>query len=184
MLFAVLSTAASDQPAAEPNAEVKPAVVAAVAAAAAGAAAVNTTARLLPPGLRPLPKNLRVPGATTASSQVLSDVATRAAAARAALEKAKKALALQKQIQQQVTAMRAGKTPGLVMPRGANPLITAGVAAALRALPHSKPMRFDRFGREVDAEGKVIELKPLAHSTLKVNINKEREAKLKQVGLL
>lgn len=171
-----------DHLASEPSAEAKPAVVAAAAAAAAGAAAANSTAHLVPPGMRVLAKPVGAPGAPTASSHILSDVATRAAAARAALEKAKKALALQKQIQEQVTAMRSGKGPSIMLARGANAMVTAGVAAALRALPQSKPMRFDRLGREVDAEGKVIEIKPVAHSTLKVNINKEREAKLKQVA--
>lgn len=106
-----------------------------------------------------------------------ADVAARAAAARAAVEKAKKALALQKQIQEQIAAMR-----GIMGSRGAHAVMTTGVSAALRGTSTFKQLRFDRLGREIDAEGKVIEVKRLARSTLKVNINKQREAKLKQAS--
>ncbi|XP_053993700.1 U4/U6 small nuclear ribonucleoprotein Prp3-like [Hylaeus volcanicus] len=164
------------------SAAAKPAIVAAMTAVAA-AGAVNTTAHLLPPGIRLISKQVKAStGAALATTQIMSDVAARAAAARAALEKAKKALALQKQINEQVTAMRAAKPQNSIMSGIPNTMITTGVAAVLRALPQAKPLRFDRLGRQVDAEGKVIEVKPVAHSTLKVNINKEREAKLKQVA--
>jgi hypothetical protein len=166
------------------SAAAKPAIVAAMTAVAA-AGAVNTTSHLLPPGIRLISKQVKTSsGPLMATSQIMSDVAARAAAARAALEKAKKALALQKQINEQVTAMRAAKSQNSIMSGIPNAMITTGVAAVLRALPQAKPLRFDRLGRQVDAEGKVIEVKPVAHSTLKVNINKEREAKLKQVASL
>lgn len=45
-------------------------------------------------------------------------------------------------------------------------------------------MRFDRFGRVVDEDGQVLDIKPIVHSTLKVNINREREEKLKQVNFV
>lgn len=58
------------------------------------------------------------------------------------------------------------------------------MATALRNLPRSVPLKFDRLGRELNEEGQVIDIKPIVHSTLKININREREEKLKQVGTL
>lgn len=55
------------------------------------------------------------------------------------------------------------------------------MAAALRNLPRNAPVKFDRLGRELDEEGQVVDVKPMVHSTLKININREREERLKQV---
>lgn len=104
------------------------------------------------------------------TTSVLSDVAARAAAARAALEKAKRALLMKRE---QVVALGGVK--------GSTPMLSAGVVAALRNFPRSVPLRFDRLGRELDEEGQVVDFKPVVHSTLKININREREEKLKQV---
>ncbi|PHJ20856.1 pre-mrna processing factor prp3 [Cystoisospora suis] len=56
-------------------------------------------------------------------------------------------------------------------------------AAVLKARP--RPLRFDEFGREVDEEGKVIPLKMVVHSDLKINRRAKIEARgedAKQLG--
>lgn len=47
-------------------------------------------------------------------------------------------------------------------------------------LAKARPLRFDRFGREVDAEGRLVEVKPVLHSSLKIN-QRQRQEKLQQV---
>lgn len=147
-----------------------------------------------------------IPSSVTTTS-VLSDVSARAAAARAALEKAKRALLLKKE---QMASLKTSKVRkgeeaswiaahiyvpctfflyffnlpqvGAVSGLGnSSSMLSLGVAAALRSFPRAAPLRFDRLGRELDEEGQVIEMKPIVHSTLKININREREEKLKQV---
>merc|ERR1712032_825240 len=39
----------------------------------------------------------------------------------------------------------------------------------------------DEFGRELDEEGNVVPMRPQVVSTLKVNINREKEARLKKI---
>merc|ERR1712232_1098149 len=47
--------------------------------------------------------------------------------------------------------------------------------------PKARKLILDEFGRELDEEGNVVPMKPQVVSTLKVNINREKEARLKKI---
>ncbi|CEL98284.1 unnamed protein product [Vitrella brassicaformis CCMP3155] len=58
--------------------------------------------------------------------------------------------------------------------------LQAGMHRAMGAQGAMRPLRVDEFGREVDEEGKVVPIKPQLRSTLKVNINREKEERIKK----
>merc|ERR1712151_1469141 len=47
--------------------------------------------------------------------------------------------------------------------------------------PKARKLILDEFGRELDEEGNVVPMKPQVVSTLKVNINREKESRLKKI---
>ena len=47
--------------------------------------------------------------------------------------------------------------------------------------PKARKLLLDEFGRELDEEGNVVPMKPTVVSTLKVNINREKEARLNKI---
>merc|ERR1712039_236402 len=47
--------------------------------------------------------------------------------------------------------------------------------------PKARKLILDEFGRELDEEGNVVPMKSQVVSTLKVNINREKEARLKKI---
>jgi len=94
------------------------------------------------------------------------DLPAAAQAAREALDKAKRAAMFQRQIQEQMAKL---KTQGL----GAGFMPGEG--------PKARKLILDEFGRELDEEGNVVPMKPQVVSTLKVNINREKEARLKKI---
>merc|ERR1719223_526386 len=94
------------------------------------------------------------------------DLGSAAAAAREALEKAKRAAMFQRQIQEQMSKLKAqGLSAGLIPGEG----------------PKARKLILDEFGRELDEDGNVVPMKPQVVSTLKVNINREKEARLKKI---
>merc|ERR1712019_316415 len=85
-----------------------------------------------------------------------------AQAAREALEKAKRAAMFQRQMAKlKNQGLAAGFLPG----EG----------------PKARKLILDEFGRELDEEGNVVPMKPQVVSTLKVNINREKEARMKKI---
>merc|ERR1719158_1065398 len=94
------------------------------------------------------------------------DLGSAAAAAREALEKAKRAAMFQRQIQEQMAKLKTqGLAAGFIPGEG----------------PKARKLILDEFGRELDEEGNVVPMKPQVVSTLKVNINREKEARLKKI---
>merc|ERR1719333_654177 len=94
------------------------------------------------------------------------DLGSAAAAARDALEKAKRAAMFQRQIQEQMQKLKTqGLASGLLPGEG----------------PKARKLILDEFGRELDEEGNVVPMRPQTVSTLKVNINREKEARLKKI---
>merc|ERR1719215_1231228 len=94
------------------------------------------------------------------------DLGSAAAAAREALEKAKRAAMFQRQIQEQMAKLKTqGLAAGFLPGEG----------------PKARKLILDEFGRELDEEGNVVPMKPQVVSTLKVNINREKEARLKKI---
>jgi len=94
------------------------------------------------------------------------DLGSAAAAAREALEKAKRAAMFQRQIQEQMTKLKnQGLAAGFLPGEG----------------PKARKLILDEFGRELDEEGNVVPMRPQTVSTLKVNINREKEARLKKI---
>merc|ERR1719197_659701 len=94
------------------------------------------------------------------------DLGAAAAAAREALEKAKRAAMFQRQIQEQMTKLKnQGLAAGFLPGEG----------------PKARKLILDEFGRELDEEGNVVPMRPQTVSTLKVNINREKEARLKKI---
>merc|ERR1712083_504718 len=86
--------------------------------------------------------------------------------ARDALEKAKRAAMFQRQIQEQMAKLKnQGLAAGFLPGEG----------------PKARKLILDEFGRELDEEGNVVPMKPQVVSTLKVNINREKEARLKKI---
>merc|ERR1712187_1019101 len=47
--------------------------------------------------------------------------------------------------------------------------------------PKARKLILDEFGRELDEEGNVVPMKSQVVSTLKVNINREKEQRLKKI---
>merc|ERR1719473_721622 len=94
------------------------------------------------------------------------DLGAAASAAREALEKAKRAAMFQRQIQEQMAKLKtAGLSAGFIPGEG----------------PKARKLILDEFGRELDEEGNVVPMRPQVVSTLKVNINREKEARLKKI---
>merc|ERR1711920_475992 len=94
------------------------------------------------------------------------DLSAAAQAAREALEKAKRAAMFQRQIQEQMAKLKnQGLAAGFLPGEG----------------PKARKLILDEFGRELDEEGNVVPMKPQVVSTLKVNINREKEARMKKI---
>merc|ERR1719199_2115234 len=94
------------------------------------------------------------------------DLGSAAAAAKDALEKAKRAAMFQRQIQEQMAKLKnQGLAAGFLPGEG----------------PKARKLILDEFGRELDEEGNVVPMRPQTVSTLKVNINREKEARLKKI---
>eukprot|EP00448_Togula_jolla_P008183 CAMPEP_0170603370 /NCGR_PEP_ID=MMETSP0224-20130122/18878_1 /TAXON_ID=285029 /ORGANISM="Togula jolla, Strain CCCM 725" /LENGTH=581 /DNA_ID=CAMNT_0010928251 /DNA_START=58 /DNA_END=1799 /DNA_ORIENTATION=- len=94
------------------------------------------------------------------------DLSSAAQAAREALEKAKRAAMFQRQIQEQMAKLKnQGLAAGFLPGEG----------------PKARKLILDEFGRELDEEGNVVPMKPQVVSTLKVNINREKEARMKKI---
>lgn len=89
-----------------------------------------------------------------------------AQAAREALEKAKRAAMFQRQIQEQMSKLKNQGIAGGFLPGDG---------------PKARKLILDEFGRELDEEGTVVPMKPQVVSTLKVNINREKDARLKKI---
>merc|ERR1740138_1211289 len=111
-----------------------------------------------------------VPGAQpamfAASGMPGMDLSGAAAAAREALDKAKRAAMFQRQIQEQMAKLKnQGLAAGFLPGEG----------------PKARKLILDEFGRELDEEGNVVPMKPQVVSTLKVNINREKEQRLKKI---
>merc|ERR1712217_773656 len=87
------------------------------------------------------------------------DLSSAAAQAREALEKAKRAAMFQRQIQEQMTKLK-----------------NQGLAAGF--LPGEGPKARKLI---LDEEGNVVPMRPQVVSTLKVNINREKEARMKKI---
>lgn len=111
-------------------------------------------------GLLPVQPGLGAPAGTSL------DLSAAAQAAREALEKAKRAAMFQRQIQEQMAKIKGQGIGGGFM---------AGEA------PKARKLILDEFGRELDEDGQVVPMKPQVVSTLKVNINREKEARLKKI---
>jgi U4/U6 small nuclear ribonucleoprotein PRP3 len=94
------------------------------------------------------------------------DLGSAAAAAREALEKAKRAAMFQRQIQEQMAKLKNQGLAGGFLPGEG---------------PKARKLILDEFGRELDDEGNVVPMRPQVVSTLKVNINREKEARLHKI---
>merc|ERR1740121_2259935 len=102
----------------------------------------------------------------TSGSSANMDLSAAAQAARDALEKAKRAAMFQRQIQEQMAKLKnQGLAAGFLPGEG----------------PKARKLILDEFGRELDEEGNVVPMKPQVVSTLKVNINREKEARMKKI---
>merc|ERR1711862_434687 len=96
----------------------------------------------------------------------MMDLSAAAQAARDALEKAKRAAMFQRQIQEQMNKLKnQGLAAGFLPGEG----------------PKARKLILDEFGRELDEDGNVVPMKPQVVSTLKVNINREKESRLKKI---
>merc|ERR1712066_697891 len=94
------------------------------------------------------------------------DLPAAAQAAREALEKAKRSAMFQRQIQEQMNKLKnQGLAAGFLPGEG----------------PKARKLILDEFGRELDEDGNVVPMRPQVVSTLKVNINREKEARLKKI---
>merc|ERR1711924_300485 len=81
-------------------------------------------------------------------------------------EKAKRAAQFQRQIQEQMAKLKnQGLAAGFIPGEG----------------PKARKLILDEFGRELDEEGNVVPMRPQVVSTLKVNINREKEARMKKI---
>merc|ERR1740121_169916 len=102
----------------------------------------------------------------TSGSSANMDLSAAAQAAREALEKAKRAAMFQRQIQEQMAKLKnQGLAAGFLPGEG----------------PKARKLILDEFGRELDEEGNVVPMRPQVVSTLKVNINREKEARMKKI---
>merc|ERR1712125_317375 len=112
-----------------------------------------------------MPPSAPLPYPTTGAGYNM-DLSAAASAARDALEKAKRAAMFQRQIQEQMNKLRnQGLAAGFLPGEG----------------PKARKLILDEFGRELDEDGNVVPMKPQVVSTLKVNINREKEARLKKI---
>merc|ERR1712087_1064637 len=119
----------------------------------------------LPGELPPLPAGTPA-GMYPAPTGGNMDLSAAAQAAREALEKAKRAAMFQRQIQEQMAKLNnQGLAAGFLPGEG----------------PKARKLILDEFGRELDEEGNVVPMRPQVVSTLKVNINREKEARLKKI---
>mmetsp|Transcript_33236 Transcript_33236/g.60214 ORF Transcript_33236/g.60214 Transcript_33236/m.60214 type:complete len:579 (+) Transcript_33236:69-1805(+) len=106
------------------------------------------------------------PGMPAVGAGGAMDLSSAAAAAREALEKAKRAAMFQRQIQEQMAKLKGqGLAAGFMPGEGAK----------------ARKLILDEFGRELDEDGQVLPMKPQVVSTLKVNINREKEARLNKI---
>merc|ERR1712137_132535 len=113
-------------------------------------------------GMPSMPAGMPAGGQSTAGM----DLSAAAQAAREALEKAKRAAMFQRQIQEQMAKLKnQGLAAGFLPGEG----------------PKARKLILDEFGRELDEEGNVVPMKPQVVSTLKVNINREKEARMKKI---
>eukprot|EP00450_Noctiluca_scintillans_P020534 CAMPEP_0194527786 /NCGR_PEP_ID=MMETSP0253-20130528/63994_1 /TAXON_ID=2966 /ORGANISM="Noctiluca scintillans" /LENGTH=569 /DNA_ID=CAMNT_0039372767 /DNA_START=47 /DNA_END=1756 /DNA_ORIENTATION=- len=104
------------------------------------------------------------PGVGTSGAHM--DLSAAAQAAREALDKAKRAAMFQRQIQEQMAKLKnQGLAAGFLPGEG----------------PKARKLILDEFGRELDEEGNVVPMRPQVVSTLKVNINREKDARMKRV---
>merc|ERR1712151_1352808 len=94
------------------------------------------------------------------------DLSAAAQAAREALEKAKRAAMFQRQIQEQMAKLKNQGLAGGFLPGEG---------------PKARKLILGEFGRELDDEGNVVPMRPQVVSTLKVNINREKEARMKKI---
>lgn len=102
----------------------------------------------------------------SAASGYNMDLSAAAQAAREALDKAKRAAMFQRQIQEQMAKLKTqGLAAGFLPGEG----------------PKARKLILDEFGRELDEEGNVVPMRPQVVSTLKVNINREKEARMKKI---
>merc|ERR1712100_723737 len=107
-----------------------------------------------------------VPGMFAPGAVPGMDLGSAAAAAKDALEKAKRAAMFQRQIQEQMAKLKnQGLAAGFLPGEG----------------PKARKLILDEFGRELDEDGNVVPMRPQTVSTLKVNINREKEARLKKI---
>lgn len=126
---------------------------------------------LLPPGMSGMALALPPPGGVPmypppGPGGYNMDLSAAAQAAREALEKAKRAAMFQRQIQEQMAKLKTqGLAAGFLPGEG----------------PKARKLILDEFGRELDEEGNVVPMRPQVVSTLKVNINREKEARLKKI---
>merc|ERR1712137_878485 len=118
------------------------------------------------PGMPGMPLG-GMPGMPAAAGSTAGmDLSAAAQAAREALEKAKRAAMFQRQIQEQMAKLKnQGLAAGFLPGEG----------------PKARKLILDEFGRELDEEGNVVPMKPQVVSTLKVNINREKEARMKKI---
>uniref|UniRef100_A0A7S3TEX9 Uncharacterized protein n=1 Tax=Strombidinopsis acuminata TaxID=141414 RepID=A0A7S3TEX9_9SPIT len=115
------------------------------------------------PGLDFLGAGLPTLGLSVSGAGGGMDLGAAAAAARDALDKAKRAAMFQKQIQEQMAKLKTqGLAAGFLPGEG----------------PKARKLILDEFGRELDEEGNVVPMKPQVVSTLKVNINRDKESQL------
>merc|ERR1711862_322259 len=82
------------------------------------------------------------------------------------LDKAKRAAMFQRQIQEQMAKLKTQGLAGGFLPGEG---------------PKARKLILDEFGRELDEEGNVVPMRPQVVSTLKVNINREKEARMKKI---
>lgn len=116
------------------------------------------------PGVQQLPPTGDYPPPRQSTGQ--NDLSAAASAARDALEKAKKAAMFQRQIQEQMAKLKnQGLAAGFLPGEG----------------PKARKLVLDEFGRELDEEGNVVPMKATVVSTLKVNINRAKDARLNKI---
>merc|ERR1712125_184908 len=112
-----------------------------------------------------MPPSAPLPYPTTGAGYNM-DLSAAATAAKDALEKSKRAAMFQRQIQEQMAKLKnQGLAAGFLPGEG----------------PKARKLILDEFGRELDEEGNVVPMRPQVVSTLKVNINREKEARLKKI---
>merc|ERR1712190_249886 len=120
----------------------------------------------MPGGMPGMPGGMPGVPMTGQTSTAGMDLSAAAQAAREALEKAKRAAMFQRQIQEQMAKLKnQGLAAGFLPGEG----------------PKARKLILDEFGRELDEDGNVVPMRPQVVSTLKVNINREKEARMKKI---